>query len=170
MPSLQALDVIEPNHLACISNNNSKVAKESCHSNWIQINWVFWEIPSAPLNPIKPHDTPWYHMKPIKPFTKNCNCLILPNGIYLSSSYIYYNLYFVTINNFFYKSININSKIEKSFGWLKPSAIEASCIPFQVLSCIGEQRTPIARSSGNPDDQGLIRDSLSQGSGQGLRE
>ena len=38
--SLQALDVIEPKFLACISNNNSKVAKESCHSNWIQINWV----------------------------------------------------------------------------------------------------------------------------------
>ena len=79
-------------------------------------------------------------MKPIKPFTTNCNCLILPNGIYLSSSYIYYNLYFVTINNFFYKSININSKIEKSFVWLKLSAIEASCIPFSGL--IMNERTP----------------------------
>ena len=76
---------------------------------------------------MKPH-------KPLRPFKTKCNCLILPNGIYLSSSYIYYNLYFVTINNSFYKSININSKIERSFVLLKPSAIEASCIPFQVLS------------------------------------
>ena len=40
VPSLQALDIIKPKFLACFSNNNSKVAKESCHSNWIQINWV----------------------------------------------------------------------------------------------------------------------------------
>ena len=76
----------------------------------------------------------WNPINPLKPIKTKCNCLILPNGIYLSSSYIYYNLYFVTINNFFYKSNDINSKIGKSFVGTNPSPIDGSSIPISRTS------------------------------------